>query len=62
MCERTTTSVAVTSSSCKRCGVLCHTSDLDSYIGVAAATALPLGLGVLCIFGNSLAIGTHSDI
>ena len=37
MCERAATSVSATL--CKRCGVLCHNSDHDSYIGIAAATA-----------------------
>ena len=46
MYERATTSVPATL--CKRCGVLRHTSDHDSHIGLAAATALPLG--VLSVF------------
>ena len=42
MCERAARSVPA--ALCKRCGMLRHTSDHDSPIDVAAATALPLGV------------------
>ena len=40
MSQRAAMSVPATL--CKRCGVLRHTSDNDSHVGVAAATSLPL--------------------
>ena len=57
MCDRAAMSVPTTS--CKRCGVLRHTSDHDSHIGIATATAVPLG--VLSVYLWEFP-GTHSDI